>query len=1009
MKRKMSVKVAMSFIVTGCCYFSVFAQNSGLRINEIMASNVSSIRNPWNYEYSDWIEIYNAGTDAYNTDGCYLTDDPLKPAKWKIPFDSSMAPGNYLLFWMDGIGEFNHAGFKLSRSGEYIGIYDHDGNVLDSVSFGYQEDDISYGRITGNPDQWAYFDQITPGTQNPENFFNGKSEDPVFSVLGGYYSGTQVIALASPSPGAKIYYTFDGSVPDSSDVLYNEPIRIDTTTALRVRGFENHKLPGRVFTQTYFINEEINLPMVSLVTDPKNFFGDSIGIYVIGTNGIPGNCNDTPMNLNQDWERPVNVELYDIGGKREINQLAGVRIFGGCSRTRFPEKSLELFARGEYGKGSFDCQIFKDKPIYSFESFLLRSSADDAVYTMMKDGMGQTLMKDMNIDLQAYRPSVVFINGQYWGIHNIREKINEHYVAENYDLDPDDVNLLKNYPQRPGDVLHGSAERYNTFIGHLGQLDMTNEQVFDYVTSQIDVDNYIDYQIGEIFLAANDWPGNNIKFWSASSGQYNRWRWIVYDLDNCFFYIDRNTLDEATDPWCDCSWPNPPWSTFLFRRLLENETFRNEFIQRYAWHMNTTFNPDRVFHIIDSLKTNIAPEIPRHIERWGGQLVPNPESWIRPTFNSVEEWEENIEYMKKFVRERPYFARKHVIEHFGLPEEMTQISISSNIPEAGLLKLNHQIITGSEHSGQYFKGIPLTIKAIPSYGYKFLFWEYSSMDNGTKKVLEPLLRIIPDKDFYVIAHFKPVAEDDPVIVINEINYHSHDQYDTKDWVELYNRKNSAIDLSGWYLMDEDNDHIYYFTEGQVIEANGYLVICEDITAFKDLVSDIHNCTGNLGFGLSNGGEIIRLYRRGGFPVDLVEYDDEDPWPEEADGEGASLELTDPDADNDLAENWKASYQHGTPGRQNFSNMLEGYELAQNFPNPFSHLTTISFSMGQPGHVLINLYNLFGKKIITLVNGYMEVSSYFISWDAGTLPGGIYLYTMAVDGQVVGTRKMVIVR
>ncbi len=537
MRRFLFIKyrIAMHSLLLFCCYYSSFSQPVSIYINELQAINTSSVLNPIDGTYSDWIELHNKGTEGINITGWLLTDDPSFPDKWRVPFDSIIPPDGYMIFWADGRDEFAHTNFKLSRSGEFIGLYDPEGNAIDSVFFGYQEEDYSYGRAPDNMDQWVYFDQVTPGTPNYATYFSGKCSDPAFSLEGGVYSGQQTITLFHAENGVSIYYSVDGTVPDTGGKVYSGRIVIDTTTVLRVRAYKAGFLPGRVITQTYFIDETVNLPLVSLVTDPEHFFSDSTGIYVIGKNGIPGYCSDIPMNLNRDWERPVNVELYDQSGKPEINQLAGVKIFGGCSRTRYPQKSLALYARSEYGKGSFDCQIFKDKPIYQFESFILRNSADDCTYTMFKDPMGQTILRDMDLDLQAYRPAVVYINGVYWGIHNIREKINEHYPAGNYRLDSDDINLLKNNPQNEWNVSHGSADEYNKLIHYVSNQNMEDERIYHYVTTKMDMNNYIDYQIAQIYLSANDWPGNNIKFWNTNEGPHNRWRWIVYDLDNCLF------------------------------------------------------------------------------------------------------------------------------------------------------------------------------------------------------------------------------------------------------------------------------------------------------------------------------------------------------------------------------------------------------------------------------------------------------------------------------------------
>jgi hypothetical protein len=627
---------------------------------------------------------------------------------------------------------------------------------------------------------------------------------------------------------------------------------------------------------------------------------------------------------------------------------------------------------------------------------------------MFKDAMGQAILEHTKIDRQAYRPAVVFINGQYWGIHNIREKLNEHYVAENFNLDLNNVNLLTRNPEDSWNVRYGNGDHYNHMIEYVRRQDLTTDRAFEYINSRMDVDNYIDYQIAQIYLSAGDWPANNIKFWRATSGPHNRWRWIIYDLDNCFIRTDRNTLHLATDPWCDCNWPNPPWSTLLFRKLLENPTFRNNFIQRYAWHMNTTLEESRIHHYIDSMKLNIAPAIPRHIERWGGQTVPNPESWIGPTFNSMEEWDSHINRMKQFASERKPFAIQHVLEYFGLTG-MVNIAIRNDQPSAGKIKICDQIIEDEIHTGQYFKDVPMQIKAVAALGYTFSHWEYAEDGSGFNQIQTPVLDIVPEDDFSLIAVFEETQELTPVVIINEINYNSSSEENPGDWVELFNRKDETVDLTGWTFKDENNEHVFTLPAGYDIGPNEYLVLCEDIAAFRLVFPDVENCIGDLGFGLNNGGEIIRLYASNTEYYDAVHYDDEAPWPTEPDGLGPTLELINPSLENDFPENWRASHELGTPGRQNFSNTIEEHSLAQNYPNPCQENTNISFNVQEAGFISIQIHDVFGRKISSLINEHQEKSNYQLSLDTSYLPTGIYLYTMFVDHQLIDTKKMVIIR
>ena len=387
--------------------------------------------------------------------------------------------------------------------------------------------------------------------------------------------------------------------------------------------------------------------MFSIVTDPANFFSDTSGIYVAGTNGIIGYCSTTPKNWNQDWERPVHIDFFENDKSLAFEVNAGVQIYGGCSRL-YPMKSLALYFRGEYGNDKLQYRLFDDIQVNEFNNFILRSSGQDWWRTMFRDAMAQTLIEQgMNLDYQDYRPSVLFINGEYWGIHNLREKLNEHYVYYHHGVNKDNIDLIE--ISKGIFANNGDLTAYNDMINFLSTNNMALPANYDYIKSITEIDEYIDYQVAEIYSANGDWPGSNVKLWRERTPSA-KWRWMIYDLDftfggNAQGLYNTNTLAQATavnGP----SWPNPPWSTLMFRKLLENSEFKEEFIQRFAAHLNTTFEKDHIIAVIDSLSQIIASEIPRHKERW-------PQSISYGT-----SWQGNIQIMKDFAADRPAASKK---------------------------------------------------------------------------------------------------------------------------------------------------------------------------------------------------------------------------------------------------------------------------------------------------------------------------------------------------------------
>ncbi len=707
---------------------------SQVYINEIMASNATVHADIDFGNYSDWIEIYNTSDQEVDLTGYYLSDDFSNLTMW--PFQSgSMIPAHeFLLVYADGTGNGLHTNFKLAKEGELLLLVDPTAAIIDSIGYPPQLTDISFGRSGEDIRALGYFEAPTPGEVNGNQILNGISPSPVFSLEGGFYTGTQSVEVTTTPPGTTIYYTLDGTVPTVSSDIYTGPFAISQNTVLRLKTLEESLLPCPTVTRTYIIDELQNLPVISLVTDPEHLFSDETGIYVEGTAGIPGYCTSVPHNVNQDWERPVNIELFEKDGTIGLNQMAGAKIFGGCSRVRYPVKSLSLYARKEYETSSFKYRLFPDKANEQYETFILRASADDQPFTLFRDPLSQMLVKDViDVDMQAYRPVVLYINGEYWGIHNLREKINKNYVADNYGVNSDSLDLLQKNPLEAWNVIAGNADHYNAMMDYLGENDITQDSHYEYMKTQMNMNEYINYQVIQIFFGGRDWPGNNIKFWRSREAPHNRWRWILYDLDHMFKEYFSDIMEEATEVDCGCSWPNPPWSTYLFRRLLENEEFKHEFTQRFAIYSTTHFSRDRLHSFIDEMQAILAPEIPRHIERWGGQKTNLPDNtWVSPIFNSVSEWEANVQVMRDFTDTRHELAMKHVNDYFGT-SGYAGLEASIEPAGTGSIKIGETVLQDTAVSVNFNSGEFLSIACLEEPGYLFSHWQvdyYTTQDTS---------------------------------------------------------------------------------------------------------------------------------------------------------------------------------------------------------------------------------------------------------------------------------------
>ncbi|MCF7805731.1 MAG: CotH kinase family protein [Candidatus Marinimicrobia bacterium] len=888
-----------------------------------------------------------------------------------------------------------HTNFKINAGGEPLYLVSPEGAIVDEFSPDSLPADVSKGRYPDGTDAWLYYPTPSPGTSNQDDGISGISDAPIFSKPGGHYDAPVSLVLSSNGSGGQIYYTTDGAVPDPESSEYSAPITIDATTVIRARMYESGKLPGKVVTHTYLLDVSSTLSIISIATAPENLWDNDNGIYVLGDE-YEKRQPWLGANFWEDWEKSAHVELYEPDGSLGFTAGAGVKIHGGWSRER-AQKSLSIFFRGEYGTSELEYSLFPDLDIETYSSFILRSSANDWEYTMFRDALMQRLVCDQDIDGQAYRPSVVYLNGEYWGIHNIREKLNEDYLASHYNVDPDEVDIL----EANGMVVEGSSDHYNAMLDYISANGVRGSADYAHIRSQMDISNYIDYQISEIYFDNRDWPGNNIKFWrpQKSSG---KWRWLLYDTDfgfglyngwgqnNSRDNYEFNTLAFATDPDVKEDWPNPPWSTFLLRSLLENTEFKIQFINRFADLLNTVFQPDAVLNQINLMQNGIQAEIPRHYNQWKDSPWWTPYG-SRIYWGSSDEWYENVAVLRVFARHRATYVRSHISQKFGLAGTLF-INADVGAPESGQVRINSVTCSTYPWRGLYFKSVPVKITAVPKAGYRFLEWA-----NHPEWTSETVV-VRPEANMDITAVFTAETTDEDVI-INEINYNSSDGHNTEDWIELYNQGEVAINLAGWNFTDEEDIHQFILPENTIISGNGYLVLCEDSVAFRAHNPETSPVIGEFDFGLSGGGELIRLFNASGTLIDSLTYDDKLPWPPDADGNGPTLELINPSLDNGLPDSWRSSNEYGTPGARNSAyqpvkieqnrTMPGTFALRQNYPNPFNNTTTIPYDIPSDSQIRLAVYNIRGEVVEILDQGIRDAGRYTARWDASAESSGLY--------------------
>jgi len=1004
------------FVIARITTSTTFAQSVCPVINEIMSLNATTIQDE-DGDYADWIEIFNPGTVTINLAGYGLSDDPNEPFKWTFPEMPLESRKHLLIFASDKdrrnpAAPYLHTNFKLKSGGEFLLLTNAAGTKCDSLKIASLSADVSLGRQPDGGAEWLFFTEATPGKSNRTQGFTGTADSVLVSLPGGFYATGQSVRLSTSSPTAKIYYTLDGAEPGVNANLYRTPINIRNTTVLRARAFEPNLMPGKITTQTYFINEETLLPVISLATHPDNLFDEDIGIYVVGNGtalgGYPSNPIGPPANYWEDWERPIHIEFFEPDGRLGFKLDAGVKMTGKTSRN-LPQKSFAIFARNKYGYREINYPIFPDVPITRFKSIVLRNAGSDNTHNQgavhFRDGLTATLVKELALDKQAYRPAFVFANGEYWGIYNIREKLNEDYLAAHHGVDPDKVDLLDDYHTLYPLVVEGDARHYNALIDYLLVHDLSDEAAADYVKIQMYVHNFLDYMAAQIYFANQDGPGHNCKFWRPKTAD-GKYRWLLYDTDHAFgmrifvpyFHFEPEAYKDNTIGYYrqpdGPSWPNPPESTFLFRKILENENFKYAFINRLSDYLNTIFAPETVLQKIETVFETIEPALPRHLERWSG---------------SLNTWYENVEIVQTFAEYRLDYLREHIVNEFGL-SGMAEVTLAISPANSGAIKINTSYITQSPWQGTYFQGVPIQLTALPHPGYQFTGWSGGSAEKSRT------LLITLTNDLALTANFEFVGTATTTVVINEINYNSATDFDPEDWIELYNPHGCPLDISGWIFTDATQSQPFVLPPNTIIPPDNYLVLCRDTAAFHEHFPDVRNFIGNFQFGLKSTGETIRLFNPQRTLVDSVTYQSTAPWPSQPNGNGPTLALRHPELNNALPENWTASPQHGTPGAPNdpvsrihpafSSKKPTQFILHQNYPNPFNALTKIRYSLSRPLPVKLKIFDITGKRVSVLVNSPQAAGIHEIQFNGNGFASGVYFCRLQAGGGVA-VRRLVL--
>lgn len=783
--------------------------NAEVRITEVMTNNVSTIVSD-KYDYDGYVEFYNDGSSV-DLKGWTVTNIKEGSENWSVKLDSThILPYGYSLLFFGKTETSSQSASKMQNN--YVGRV---GNKLstDEGSIVFEKNDnrieLTY------PNQYPHISYCedgfmipTPGKENDKlvTTISNRVASPSFTSSNpGLYDNGVNVELECSTEGAKIYYTLNGDSPTPENGnLYNGAILIEKTTSLRARAYKDGMLFSEILTGSFIFpdkyhnackNSGENLPIVSLTANYKDIYGDMLGIYVEGTNGIKNSC--TPVaNYNQDWMRSANFE-YILDGKVVDNQEVEIGVYGGCTRIHVG-KSLKIKANKRSGKNRMNYNsFFTNRSYKKYKSLALRNGGNGYSYVQprWRDMFIQSLADGMNIDKQAAQPVSFYLNGEYYGMMILTERSGEDYVYHNYGLDEDEIDMLSVSTSYICET--GTREAYDNMIDYVSK-SYSDDDFYDRLNAHMDIDEYMDYQIIQQYIGNTDWVTNNIKLWRKHDG--GRFRWILFDTD-----LGLSPRSSALDT-CMLDFTTKPIKTkataalVLMQSCMQNEDFRWRFLDQYLDRIENQFTDERIDTNIDSLLDMTDFEMCATIKH--SDLLACP--------GNFDKYHEEIETMRSFAKERKKYVVNQLKKEYGLGDDVVSVRVRAVFPENETpdfkFLLNKREFSGVKYNTSRYSNERVKIEPIIPYGYKILRWEVNNetvrtADNG-KYTEKYLTKVAESGELKISIYFEhdsncKLPEN---LYLNEICSSNQSLLDengeSSDWIEIYNGSEQDVDIAG---------------------------------------------------------------------------------------------------------------------------------------------------------------------------------------------------------------------
>ena len=682
-------------------------------INELMQSNIDELFDDL-YEFPDsWLELYNDDEVSSVDLKDWIISEKSNPAQgWKIPEDLTIEPLGYVILYFDKADTGLHANFRIDSGKTSLYLFNTSQDLEDCVIDIPKQPapGIARGRIEDGSQDWSYFIRSNPGTTNDieNNTSTTLAPTPVFSHPGGIYKTRFPLLITLPENTPEeitanhIHYTTDGSEPTENSPVYSpfvlsfhpssDQYKVNAF-AIRAKVIAPGYLINRSTTNTYIMTgRDLELPVVSINLNQEYLFDPNFGIYVDGNGqyGITGNCQNYPRNYNQNWRKPMNIEYFpDSQTGSVINQLGELRVAGGCTRGN-PQKTLVLYANKRFGEKRYDYQLFHQKPNQDIESFMLRNSGNDFWQTHFRDAAIQLFMGGkVDVDYQAYQPAILFINGDYYGIENLRERSEDDFIIANYN-GLEDIDMIEITASNGDEIKAGDNVDY-LYMEDFLRTHPSDQVSYEELASFVDIPAYMNYNILQMYVVNTDYPHNNSVIWKPRTPG-GKWRYIVKDTD---FGLGHNG---ASPDYNSFAWHFVgAEKARLLRRLLDKPEFREPFIDRFAIYMGDILSAETTTAIIDSLKQNIAPEVEYHRRRYG--------------MGSLSDWHAEVDRMKDWAVARNINVYSSMTSYFGLRVAVPMfLEIASNVTGTEAITINDIRLQKPAFNGRFFRERPLHIR-----------------------------------------------------------------------------------------------------------------------------------------------------------------------------------------------------------------------------------------------------------------------------------------------------------